>query len=80
MAKKASIDKLNGLHDLVATYYEDIIKTALEEDAELSSGTLNAINSFLKNNDITADMIESEPIQNLSYRIQDLINQEKETA
>ena len=78
MANKASTDKLNKLHDLVATYYADTLGLALEEGAELSSGTLNAINSFLKNNDITADPIESQPMQNLTYRIQDLIEKEKE--
>ena len=69
MAKKASIDKLNGLHDLMATYFAE----ALESGEELSSGTLAAINSFLKTNEITADVVESSPTQNLTMKLRDLI-------
>ena len=72
MAKKASMDKLNTLHDLIASYYAEDV----ESGEELSSGTLAAINAFLKNNNITADVVESEPLQNLSYRIKDLLTEE----
>jgi hypothetical protein len=78
--KKANVDKLNALHGLIAEYYEEAIKIALEEGEELSSGTLNAINNFLKTNDITADVMESQPLQNLQYRIADLVKQEEEMA
>lgn len=80
MAKKASIEKLNALHDAIADYYGTVVEEAIEEGAELSSGTLNAINGFLKTNNITADVVESEPLQNLSYRIADLIKQEEEVG
>ena len=77
MAKKANIDELNGLHKLIATYYGDTIEGALAEGEELSSGFLAAVNSFLKQNDISADIIESAPLQNLGYRIQDILKQEE---
>ena len=38
---KATINKLNAVHDLMATYFTE----ALESGEELSSGTLAAINS-----------------------------------
>ena len=72
MAKKASMDKLNSLHDLLATYYSE----QLDSGEELSSGTLAAINAFLKNNNINADAVESQPLQNLSFKIQDLVKKE----
>lgn len=72
MAKKANIEELHALHALVAKYYSE----RLEEGEELSSGTLNAINAFLKNNNITVDVVESEPLQNLSHRIQQMVKEE----
>jgi ABC-type Zn uptake system ZnuABC Zn-binding protein ZnuA len=69
MAKKASINTLNELHELVAKYYIEIISTG----EEVSSGTLAAINTYLKNNDITADVVESQPLQNLQYKLKELM-------
>ena len=70
---KAKIDKLDMIHDKVATYYIE----ALDSGEELSSGTLAALNAFLKNNNITADVVESSPLQNLSFKIQDIIKAEE---
>jgi len=50
---KATIDKMNILHDLITTYYAE----AIESGEELSSGTLAAINAHLKNNSITVDLV-----------------------
>ena len=54
--KKASLDRLYKLHSAIAEYYIE----AAESDEELSSGTLAAINGFLKMNGITVDVIEEE--------------------
>ena len=69
MVKKASIDKLNKVHDLMAEYFTE----ALNSGEELSSGTLAAINSFLKTNEITVDVVESSPTQQLSFKLKELI-------
>jgi len=69
MAKKASIGKLESLHNLLAEYFIG----QLDSGEELSSGTLAAINSFLKNNDISVDIVESNPLQNLNYKVQSII-------
>ena len=74
MSKKASIDKLHELHKYIAEYYIE----AATSGEELSSGTLAAINSFLKNNDITVDVIEDSPTQNLTNKLQLLIMDEVE--
>ena len=71
MAKKATQAKLDGLHDLLATYYTEL----LEEGDELSSGTLAAINTFLKNNNVTADIVESTPMQNMQYKLNTLLQE-----
>lgn len=75
--KKANLEKLNELHGVIAKYYIE----AVDSGEELSSGTLAAINSFLKNNDITVDIIEDSPAQSLSNKLQLLVmNKEEETA
>lgn len=72
---KASMDKLNGLHDLIASYYSDRVSDGLEGE-ELSSGTLAAINAFLKNNNITVDLVEESPTQNLTFKLKELMAKE----
>ena len=76
MAKigKASLDKLNELHGLIAQYYID----AIESGEELSSGTLAAINAMLKNNDITVDILESSPTENFTSKLKLLIKDKEE--
>lgn len=63
---KANIEKLNTIHDLLATHYA----TRLTE-GELSPSELTAINNFLKQNDITADVVESKPMMNLVEEMKD---------
>jgi tryptophanase len=69
MGKKANLETLHELHGVIAKYYID----AVDSGEELSSGTLAAINSFLKNNDITVDVIEDSPTQSLTNKLQLLI-------
>ena len=66
---KANMNELNGLHKLIADYYKECI----ESGEDLSSGTLAAINTFLKNNDIKVEVVESSPGQNLSFKLKELI-------
>ena len=73
---KANMNELNDLHRIITQYYAD----AVASGEELSSGTLAAINAHLKNNNITVDIVESSPMQNLTYRIQELITRDKEEA
>lgn len=61
MATKANIEMLNGLHDQVATYFASLLKS----DERLAPGELSAILKFLKDNEITADLVESKPMSNL---------------
>lgn len=77
MAKKANLDTLHTLHKVIADYYID----AVQSGEELSSGTLAAINTFLKNNDITVDVVETSPAQDLTAKLQLLImDKEEEVA
>ena len=71
---KASISKLNSLHDLITDYYSE----AIGSGEELSSGTLAAINAHLKNNCITADVVEESPTQNLTFKLRELMEKQKE--
>ena len=66
---KASMKQVEALHALLANYYGEL----LESGEELSSGTLAAINTFLKNNDVKIDVAESNPLQNLSSKIKELV-------
>jgi tryptophanase len=76
---KANLNTLNELHGIIAKYYIEKVDGGLGEDGEeLSSGTLAAINAFLKNNDITVDIVEDSPTQSLSNKLQLLVMQEQE--
>ena len=74
MGKKANLDRLHDLHRVIAEYYIE----AVEDGEELSSGTLAAINAFLKNNDITVDVLESSPTQDFSSKLKLLVKGHEE--
>lgn len=57
---KANIEKLNSIHDLLATHYQQRLV-----EGEISPAELTAINNFLKQNEITADVVESRPMMSL---------------
>ena len=71
---KANLSTLHELHRVIAKYYIESVNSG----EELSSGTLAAVNAFLKNNDITVDIIEDSPTQNLTNKLQLLIMNNKE--
>jgi len=74
MARKANLERLHDLHRVIAEYYIEAVNGGLgEEGEELSSGTLAAVNAFLKNNDITVDVIEDSPGQSLSNKLKLLV-------
>ncbi len=74
MSKKANLTELHKLHKVIASYYIE----AAESGEELSSGTLAAINAFLKNNNISVDVIEESPEKNFSSRLRLLIKDQEE--
>jgi ABC-type Zn uptake system ZnuABC Zn-binding protein ZnuA len=73
---KANKEELYALHKMVAEYY----KAALESGEDLSSGTLAAINTFLKNNDVKMDVVEESPTQSLTFKLQQLIQASEEAS
>lgn len=75
---KANLDKLNALHAALADYYAELLDPDSME--ELSSGTLAAINAFLKNNNITADIVESDSMQNLGMTLRSMIKESEEVS
>lgn len=60
MANKASMESLNALHDAVAK--------SLMRNIDDPKTLANAI-KFLKDNDVTADLIESEEVSDLQTTI-----------
>jgi hypothetical protein len=58
---KADVKTLNNLHDAVAKKYLDM----LESEEPMQPAVLSAINKFLKDNDITATEVDSDPMSNL---------------
>jgi ABC-type Zn uptake system ZnuABC Zn-binding protein ZnuA len=66
---KANMAELHSLHKLIAGYYAD----AINSGEDLSSGTLAAINTFLKNNDIKVDVVEQTEGQNMTFKLNELI-------
>lgn len=73
---KANLSALHNLHGAIAKYYLE----AAEGDEELSSGTLAAINAFLKNNDITVDVIEDSPAKSMTNTLRLLIRDKEEVG
>lgn len=61
---KANEDLLNGLHQMVA---QDLIKKIRTGEATVQE--LNAAIKFLKDNDITADVQFSKPLQALEGEV-----------
>lgn len=66
---KASMKDVEKLHSLLANYYSEL----LESGEEVSSGTLAAINTFLKNNDVKVEAVNGNPLQNLSFKIKEMV-------
>jgi len=73
-SKKANLSQMNDLHKVITEYYIE----AVGSGEELSSGTLAAINSHLKTNNITVDIIEDSPTQNLTSKLQLMIMNKEE--
>ena len=69
---KAKMKEVEALHSLLTEYYSELLGSG----EELSSGTLAAINAFLKNNDVKVDVVDSSPMQSLSLRLKDMIKEE----
>jgi len=63
------MQELYSLHKMIAGYYAE----AIESGEDLSSGTLAAINTFLKNNDIKVDVVEASASQNLTFKLKELM-------
>lgn len=70
---KANLKEMEALHKALANYYTSILDA--EGEMEVSSGTLAAVNAFLKNNDIKVDIVESDPLQNIQYKLSNLIEE-----
>ncbi len=61
MSNKANLETLNGLHEQIADYFTTLIVGG----ERLAPGELSAVLKFLKDNEITADIVESKPMANL---------------
>ena len=66
---------MNQLHNVVANYYKDYMQTALDDGEEVSSGTLAAVNTFLKNNNITVDAVESDELLDLGKELRSMVSE-----
>lgn len=71
MTKKASMDELNSLHAMVAGQ----LASNLDDPKVLSMAI-----KFLKDNDITADILESESMMSLTDSIKKIAAESKETS
>jgi len=71
MSKKASLDSLNALHSMVA----EQLAGDLGDPKVLSMAI-----RFLKDNEITADILESESMMSLTESIKRIASESKETT
>ena len=70
---KAKLVELEQLHKKVSTYYMD----TLDADEDISSGTLNAINTFLKQNEVVVDRLKDASMDSLTEKFQELIDKKE---
>lgn len=71
MTKKASMDELNSLHNMVAQQ----LAAGLDDPKVLSMAI-----RFLKDNEITADILESESMMSLTESIKRIASESKEVS
>ena len=57
---KANLQTLNDLHDAIANKYITLLQAE-----DVAPAVLSAVNKFLKDNDITATEVDSNPMGNL---------------
>ena len=69
------MELMNELHGVVAKYYKDYMETALDDGEEVSSGTLAAVNTFLKNNNVTVDIVESDDLLDLGLQLRTMVEE-----
>jgi len=74
---KANLKLMNALHGVVAEYYKEYMTEALKANEEVSSGMLAAVNTFLKNNSITVDAVESDTMMDLGITLRDMVANEE---
>ena len=72
---KATRSELGELHGLLATHF----KKMLESKKELSASELSVIASFLKQNDVSADITESAPMQDLVSKVKEKLESKEVT-
>ena len=73
---KANMDLMNELHAVLAKYYKEYMETALVDGEEVSSGFLAAANTFLKNNNITVDLLESDEMLDLGLKFREMVDKD----
>lgn len=62
---KTSKELLQEVHSMLAEYFLEELKMAREEGIPLMSSTLSVIVTFLKNNEITADVRDDADLEEL---------------
>ena len=62
---KTSKELLQEVHAMLADYFLEELKRAREEDIPMVSSTLSVIVTFLKNNEITADIRDDADLEEL---------------
>ena len=81
---KGSTDDLGAMHGKLTKYYNKRLDTQLEEDEldtelsmPISPAELTAMNNFLKQNEITADVEEGDGLSDLQRKLK---NKQKQGA
>ena len=69
MVSKTSKELLQEVHSMLAEYFLEELKMAREEGIPLMSSTLSVIVTFLKNNEITADVRDDFQLAELREQI-----------
>lgn len=62
-------DVLQEVHTLLADYFKESLTLAIKDGIEIPASTLGVVVSFLKNNEITADVRDKDGLEDLKERL-----------
>lgn len=66
------MDSLNSLHGLLAKYFKEYLTDAMNEGEEVPPGVIANILTFLKNNNITVDMLETDDMMDFGLELREM--------
>lgn len=72
MSKAASIDALNRIHKKLAEAIDAELQNIIDTESSIPANLINAVGAFLRANEITADVKDSDELAAIRERLTEL--------